>query len=123
MQDGGVGDMIPPRDTKNGAKASEMKCIEPVFLAAVCASRLDGQNRRISYLYLYLIELRDDDNSWRSENQVMLFASFSQKNKYCVHTSYIVMYSFRRSLFFFSLSIHLCLLIQSFSTHAVTLLK
>ena len=34
MQDGGVGDMIPPGDTKNGAKASEMKCIEPVFLAA-----------------------------------------------------------------------------------------
>ena len=40
MQDDGVGDMIPPRDTKNGAKASEMKCIEPVFLAAVCAPRL-----------------------------------------------------------------------------------
>ena len=40
MQDGGVGDMIPPRDTKNGAKASEMKCIEPVFLAVVCAPRL-----------------------------------------------------------------------------------
>ena len=29
IQDGGVGDMIPPRDTKNGAKASEMKSIEP----------------------------------------------------------------------------------------------
>ena len=40
MQDGGVADMIPPRDTKNGAKTSEMKCIEPVFLAAVCAPRL-----------------------------------------------------------------------------------
>ena len=40
FQDGGVGDMIPPRNTKNGAKASEMKWIEPVFLAAVCAPRL-----------------------------------------------------------------------------------
>jgi len=40
MQDGGVGDVIPPGDTKNGAKASEIKCIEPVFLAAVCAPRL-----------------------------------------------------------------------------------
>ena len=40
MQYGGVGDMIPPRHAKNVAKASEMKCIEPVFLAAVCAPRL-----------------------------------------------------------------------------------
>jgi len=81
--------MIPPRDTKNGAKASEMKCIEPVFLAAVCAPRLDGQNRRISYLYLYLIELRDDDNSWRSENQVMLFRLFlTKKQILCTHILY-----------------------------------
>jgi len=40
MQDGGVGEMILPRGTTNGAKASEMKCIEPVFLAAVCVPRL-----------------------------------------------------------------------------------
>jgi len=40
MQDGGVGDMIPLQDNKNGAKASKMKCIDPVFLAAVSAPRL-----------------------------------------------------------------------------------
>jgi len=40
MQDGEIEDMIPPRDTKNGAKASEMKFTEPVFLAVVCAPRL-----------------------------------------------------------------------------------
>jgi len=32
--------MVPPRDTKNGAKASEIECVETVFLAAVCAPRL-----------------------------------------------------------------------------------
>jgi len=84
---------------------------------------MDGQNRRISYLYLYPIELRDDENSRRYENQVMLFHLFLTKNKYCVHTSSIVMYSFRSSIFFFFLSIHLYLLILSFSTHTVTLLK
>jgi len=45
MQDGGAGDVIPPGDTKNGAKASEMKCIEPVFLAAVCAPRLAAEKK------------------------------------------------------------------------------
>jgi len=85
---------------------------------------MDGQNKRISYLYLYPIELRDDDNSRRSENQVMLFHLFLTKKTDIVYTHPPSLCTLLGVAFSSFLSPYISIYIYNFfSTHTATLLK
>jgi len=54
---------------------------------------MDGHNKRVSYLHLYPVQIEDDEDSRRSEEQVTKFTSVDENvPKTCAYYSTLLLH-------------------------------